>query len=183
MVGVDYVDQKFTLPLQWLTFAACLAAAILVGVGHWRLAPWMALALLLRLAGPAAVRAVYVGPNEISIEKPYIQQHIEATRSAFGLDQRLTETEVVTRLDGRFDPAKNQALLQNVSLWDWRAFRDTVTQIQALRPYYSFADTDVDRYVIDGNLRQVLLTPRELDAPVEEGGSGYRKHTHLSRHV
>jgi hypothetical protein len=50
-----------------------------------------------------------------------------------------------------------------VRLWDWRAFRDTVTQIQALRPYYSFADTDVDRYMIDGQLRQVLLTPRELD--------------------
>ena len=48
-------------------------------------------------------------------------------------------------------------------LWDWRAFHDTVTQIQALRPYYVFADTDVDRYTIDGQLRQVLLTPRELD--------------------
>ena len=105
----------------------------------------------------------YVGPNEISIERPYIQQHIQATRSAFGLDRRLTETEVAAKLDGRFDPVKNQALLQNVRLWDWRAFRDTVTQIQALRPYYTFADTDVDRYTIDGQLRQVLLTPRELD--------------------
>jgi hypothetical protein len=50
-----------------------------------------------------------------------------------------------------------------VRLWDWRAFRDTVMQIQALRPYCTFADTDVDRYMIDGQLRQVLLTPRELD--------------------
>jgi len=46
---------------------------------------------------------------------------------------------------------------------DWRAFHDTTTQIQALRPYYVFSDTDVDRYLIDGQLRQVLLTPRELD--------------------
>jgi uncharacterized membrane protein (UPF0182 family) len=53
--------------------------------------------------------------------------------------------------------------LDNVRLWDWRAFHDTVTQIQALRPYYSFKDTDVDRYIIDGQLRQLLLTPRELD--------------------
>jgi uncharacterized membrane protein (UPF0182 family) len=163
MVGVDYVDQKFALPLQWLVIAACLVAAVLVGVGRWKLACWMALALLIQAAGPAAVRAIYVRPNEISIERPYIQRHIEATRSAFGLDRRLTEIEVATKLDGRFDPAKHQALLQNVRLWDWRAFRDTVTQIQALRPYYSFADTDVDRYIIDGKLRQVLLTPRELD--------------------
>jgi len=163
MVGVDYVDQKFALPLQWLVIAACLVAAFLVGAGRWKLAAWMALALVIQTAGPAAVRAIYVRPNEISIERPYIQRHIEATRSAFGLDRRLTEMEVATKLDGRFDPAKHQALLQNVRLWDWRAFRDTVTQIQALRPYYSFADTDVDRYIIDGKLRQVLLTPRELD--------------------
>src|SRR5581483_9725303 len=141
MVGVDYVDQWFTLPLQWLVIAASLAAAALVIVGRWRLVAWMALALVLRGVGPAAVRAIYVRPNEISIERPYIQKHTQATRSAFGLDRRVTETEVAAKLDGRFDPAKNQALLQNVRLWDWRAFRDTVTQIQALRPYYSFADT------------------------------------------
>jgi hypothetical protein len=163
MVGVDYVDKMFTLPLQWLVILGCLVAAGLVTRGRWKLASWMALALVVRMIGPAAVRAIYVGPNEISVERPYIQQHIQATRSAFGLDGRLTETEVAAKLDGRFDPAKNQALLQNVRLWDWRAFRDTVTQIQALRPYYSFADTDVDRYMIDGQLRQVLLTPRELD--------------------
>ncbi len=48
-------------------------------------------------------------------------------------------------------------------LWDWRPFHDTVSQMQALRPYYVFPDTDVDRYTIDGNYRQVLLAPRELD--------------------
>ncbi len=163
MVGVDYVDQVITLPLQWLAICACLMAACLVTMGRWKLAAWMAVALVVRIIGPPAVRAIYVRPNEISIERPYINQHIQATRSAFGLDQRLTETEVAAKLDGRFDPAKNQALLQNVRLWDWRAFRDTVTQIQALRPYYTFSDTDVDRYTIDGQLRQVLLTPRELD--------------------
>jgi uncharacterized membrane protein (UPF0182 family) len=163
MVGVDYVDQVVTLPLQWLVIAACLLAAGLVTVGRWKLAAWMTVAIAIRLVGPPAVRAIYVRPNEISIERPYIQQHIQATRSAFGLDRRLTETEVAAKLDGRFDPEKHQALLQNVRLWDWHAFRDTVTQVQALRPYYTFSDTDVDRYMIDGRLRQVLLTPRELD--------------------
>ena len=163
MVGVDYVDQTITLPLQWLVIVAFIMAGVLITLSRWKLAAWMALALVIRVAGPAAVRAVYVRPNEISIERPYVQKHIVATRSAFGLDRRVTETEVAAKLDGRFVPAQNQALLQNVRLWDWRAFSDTVTQIQALRPYYSFADTDVDRYMIDGRLRQVMLTPRELD--------------------
>ena len=48
-------------------------------------------------------------------------------------------------------------------LWDWRAFHDTVTQLQALRQYYVFADTDVDRYIIDGRIQQVMVAPREMD--------------------
>ena len=53
-------------------------------------------------------------------------------------------------------------MLDNVRLWDWRAFHDTLSQSQPLRPY-AYADTDVDRYQIDGQMRQVLLAPRELD--------------------
>ena len=53
-------------------------------------------------------------------------------------------------------------MLDNVRLWDWRAFHDTLSQSQPLRPY-TYADTDVDRYQIDGHLRQMLLAPRELD--------------------
>ena len=63
----------------------------------------------------------------------------------------------------RISISKNNPLLDNVRLWDWRPFHDTVTQMQALRPYYAFHDTDVDRYTIDGQYRQVLLSPRELD--------------------
>jgi uncharacterized membrane protein (UPF0182 family) len=163
MVGVDWVDLNFALPLQWLVIVACLAAAVLLAARRWKLAAFMAIALLVRWVVPPLVTAAYVRPNEISIERPYIQTHIQATRSAYALDRRLTETESTAKIEGRFNPADHQALLSNVRLWDWRAFHDTVTQIQALRPYYTFADTDVDRYTIDGQLRQVLLTPRELD--------------------
>jgi hypothetical protein len=67
------------------------------------------------------------------------------------------------RPEVRIDVTKHKNLLQNVRLWDWRAFHDTITQIQALRPYYTFFDSDIDRYTIDGQYRQVLLSPRELD--------------------
>ena len=59
--------------------------------------------------------------------------------------------------------AGNRPLLDNVRLWDWKPFHDTITQLQALRTYYAFHDTDVDRYTIDGQYKQVLLSPRELD--------------------
>ncbi len=163
MVGINWVDHRLGLPLQWLLIVACLAAAVFVWIGRWRWAATMALALVLRLAVPAIVGAVYVRPNEISIERPYIEKHIRATRSAFGLEQRTREFEFPAKLEARVDLGRHKALLDNIRLWDWRAFHDTVTQIQALRPYYRFADSDVDRYIIEGQLRQVLVTPRELD--------------------
>jgi len=163
MVGIDWVDLNVALPLQWVVIVACLAAAALLGLGRWRLAALMAVALVVRAGIPPLVSAIYVRPNEITIERPYIQTHIQATRAAYNLEGKVRETDFAAKMDGRFDPAKHQALFGNVRLWDWRAFHDTVTQIQALRPYYAFADTDVDRYVIDGQLRQVMLAPRELD--------------------
>src|ERR1700756_1680132 len=60
------------------------------------------------------------------------------------------------------DPANNQATLQNIRLWDWRALQDTLRQIQEIRTYYDFPDIDIDRYEINGTTRQVMLATREL---------------------
>jgi len=163
LVGIDYVDQNIGIPLQWLVIFACLAAAVLVWMGRWFLAAAMALALVVEFIAPRAVAALYVRPNEISLERPYIDTHIHATRSAFGLEQHVREVEFKAHPEGPIDVARHKPLLDNVRLWDFRAFHDTITQIQALRPYYVFHDSDVDRYTIDGQYRQVLLAPRELD--------------------
>ena len=180
MVGVDYVNEKIGLPLQWLAIAASVAAALLVWMGRLRLALSMAIVLVLQFLVPRIVTAVYVRPNEIALERPYIARHIEATRSAFGLNRRTKEIDFNARSETRIDVARNKPLLDNVRLWDWRAFHDTVTQIQALRPYYVFAGTDVDRYTIDGQLRQVLLTPRELDVRQLAGAQTRWINSHLT---
>jgi uncharacterized membrane protein (UPF0182 family) len=104
-----------------------------------------------------------VRPNEISLERPYIQTHIHATRSAYGLEQHVKEIEFQADPNGTIDTARHKDLLDNVRLWDYQVFHDTITQLQALRTYYVFHGSDVDRYTIDGQYRQVLLAPRELD--------------------
>ncbi len=163
MVGMDYVDLNYTLPLLWAVIGSCVLAALFVAAGRWRWVLLIPAALVVKAAVPAIISGIYVRPNEISIERPYVQTHIEATRAAFGLDHRVKATEYKAKVESSFDPKKNEAILSNARLWDWRAFHDTVTQLQALRTYYAFNDTDVDRYVIDGQLRQVLISPRELD--------------------
>ncbi len=163
MVGVDYVDETIRLPLQWVAIGTCVLAAAFVIFGRWKWLLILPVVLVIRAVVPAIVTAAYVRPNEISIEKPYIQRHIQATRTAFGLDRHAKDIASQAKLESAFDPAAHQAVLGNVRLWDWRAFHDTVTQIQALRPYYTFSDSDVDRYTVNGQLRQTLLSPRELD--------------------
>lgn len=164
MVGIDYVDENVQLPLRWLSIAGALAGAGLLLMKRWVLVVVAVIAPgILESVVPNAVHALYVRPNEISLQKPFIERHIQATRTAYRLDKRAREMEFKTSMETRIDPARHKPLFDNVRLWDWRAFHDTVTQIQALRPYYVFHDTDVDRYRIDGSLQQVMLTPREID--------------------
>jgi uncharacterized membrane protein (UPF0182 family) len=164
LVGIDYVQQNLGLPLQYAKAGAALLAAILVLAGRWRLALACALVLVVDFVVPPLVSSLYVKPNELALEKPFIERHIESTRSAFGLgsSSRVREVEFAAHKEGNIDFAHNAGMLDNVRLWDWRAFHDTLSQSQPLRPY-AYADTDVDRYQINGQLRQTLLAPRELD--------------------
>jgi len=164
MTGADYVDQKVTLPLRWLLIIAVLAALPLAWTSRYKKAIALLIAaFILKLVLPGIVRAVYVRPNEISIERPYIERHIQASTVAFGLNRRATERPFTASGQETVDALQDATLLDNVRLWDLRAYNATITQIQALRPYYTFPVTDVDRYFINGRIKQVLLSPRDID--------------------
>lgn len=162
LVGVNWVADHVALPLQWLMIFGALAAAALVMTRYARWALLLLLIIPVRYVVPGIVEALYVHPNELALERPYIQDHIDATRSAYGLTGRIKERTFEALPEMPIDYASHKPLLDNVRLWDWRAFHDTISQIQPLRPYI-YVDTDVDRYTIDGELRQVMISPRELD--------------------
>ncbi|HYL76615.1 MAG TPA: UPF0182 family protein [Bryobacteraceae bacterium] len=162
MVGIDYVDQYIALPLQWALIASTLVAAAALLFGKWRIALLLPLAFLVRNVVPAIVGATYVRPNEISIERSFIERHIEATRSAYRIDDRTREVEFPAKPEQQIDFTQHKPLLDNVRLWDTHAFHDAVIQLQPYRPYV-YSATDIDRYTIDGKLRQVMISPRELD--------------------
>ena len=163
LTGADYVDEKIRLPLQWFLIFAAVTSAALVAMGRYFFAaPLPLLAIALKVLVPGLVSTFYVKPNEISLEKPYIERHIAATLAAYGLDHGVKETAFAAKSEAKIDFVKNRPLLENVRLWDWQAFKDTVSQVQPLRPY-SYKDVDVDRYKIDGVLRQLMIAPRELE--------------------
>jgi uncharacterized protein len=132
---------------RWLVVAILPAALCFGGV---RVAGWW-------------MSSFIVKPNELVRERPYIAHNILMTRQAYGLD-RFSQREFPAETTvGAADPANNQPTLQNIRLWDWQALQDTLRQIQEIRTYYDFPDIDIDRYVIEGNLRQVMLATRELN--------------------
>src|SRR5580693_4646749 len=170
--GVTYTDAHVMLPGMLVVCAALVlgAAIAMINVVAVPRARWLAAAvapaavcyLALQIVG-WYVSSFIVKPNELVRERPYIAYNIDLTRQAYGLD-RLAQREfpAETTVEAA-DPANNQATLQNIRLWDWRALQDTLRQIQEIRTYYDFPDIDIDRYEIDGTTRQVMLATRELN--------------------
>ncbi len=112
---------------------------------------------------PGLFQWLRVEPNEITFEKPYIINNIEFTRRAFKLND-VEEREFPA--NDRFTPemvSDNQEIFNNVRLWDWRALDDVYRQFQEIRLYYEFTDVDIDRYMIDGKYRQVMVSAREME--------------------
>jgi uncharacterized membrane protein (UPF0182 family) len=164
MTGADYVDAKVTLPLRWLLIIAVLAALPLAWTSRYKKAAVLVASFfILQVVLPAIVSAIHVRPNEISIERPYIERHIQATADAFGLNRNAAERPFTASGQQTIDGVQDATLLDNIRLWDLRAYSATITQIQALRPYYIFPSTDVDRYFPNGHIEQVMLSPREID--------------------
>jgi uncharacterized membrane protein (UPF0182 family) len=170
--GVTYTDAHVMLAgllvvCIGLILGATIAATNVVSAPRMR---WLLAAVVPAAVSYLAVQIIawYVGnfivkPNELVRERPFISYNIDLTRQAYGLD-RVAQREfpAETTVEAT-DPANNQATLQNIRLWDWRALQDTLRQIQEIRTYYDFPDIDIDRYEIDGAVRQVMLAARELN--------------------
>jgi uncharacterized membrane protein (UPF0182 family) len=170
--GVTYTDAHVTLTGELVVCAALVLGAVIAAVNAMRVprGRWIAAAILPAALCYASLQAVgwyvssfIVKPNELVREQPYIAHNIALTRQAYGLD-RVSQHEFPAETDvTAADPANNQATLQNIRLWDWRALQDTLRQIQEIRTYYDFPDIDIDRYEIEGVTRQMMLATRELN--------------------
>ncbi|MCK8817300.1 UPF0182 family protein [Natroniella sulfidigena] len=131
---------------------------IIGGVGALILA-----SILLNGIYPSLVQRYRVEPNELAMESPYIEHNIDFTQQAYNLDQIERRDYPLEEDISYNDLRNNQETIDNIRLWDHRALKDTYSQLQEIRSYYTFTDIDVDRYSIDENLQQVMLSARELD--------------------
>lgn len=169
--GPGYTDvhtQIWVLKiLMGVTFFCALSILSLIWRRDWRL-PLVGIAgfLIVLIVGtgiyPALVQKFKVIPNEFVLEKPFIEQNIKYTRLAYQLntieDREFPAEENLTRQDLN----KNDLTIKNIRLWDHAPLLATYSQLQEIRTYYKFVDVDNDRYNINGEYRQVMLSAREL---------------------
>ncbi|MBU0580004.1 MAG: UPF0182 family protein [Candidatus Margulisbacteria bacterium] len=170
--GASYTDIHATLPGMWFSLVISLIIAVIAGISAFMSLPWTVLisTLALWILGLIFFHGFYalfiqkfvVGPNEITKEKPFIEYNIQYTKEAYGLGN-------VEERDFPYNPQltgaavqQSNATIKNLRLWDPIPLRKTLRQIQAIRLYYDFNDVDIDRYIIDGEKRQVMLSAREL---------------------
>jgi len=182
VAGGSFADVYFWIPAYdvimvcWFAAAFVLAMAafmrrflgwLLVRPSRWVLPCGLfAIVYFGAVIVPAAVEQVYVGPNQITLERTFLIRSIAGTRDAYNLDGPSVEERefaVSTVPLTRQDLDRNGPTLQDARIWDWRALEPQLQQIQGLRPYYTFAGVDIDRYMIDGAERQVMITARELN--------------------
>ena len=169
--GAGYTDIHARLPALILLCALTVIAALcfFANVRMRRLGIPVAALVVLLLGGiivggvyPGLIQQLVVGPDEQARERPYLQHHLDATRTAYGL----TATQIVNDNPAQPISAKDlrteRGTLDNIRLWDYRVIAQTYHGVQRLRDYYDVSDVDVDRYTVGGRYRQVMLAPREL---------------------
>ena len=171
--GASYTDLHMRLPMLRVMGALAFGAAGLILWGALRgllvrtaavaVGGYIVLGMLLMGVAPAIFQRLVVQPNELTRETPQIGHHIAATRRAWGIENvEPRELDAQRRLT-LGDIEANDATISNVRLWDREPLLQTFGQIQAIRTYYDFVAVDDDRYRLNGDLRQVLLSVRELN--------------------
>ena len=171
VTGAGYTDLTVRLPVLKIEVAVALGLALLALIGLFLRSSRLIIAgvfvYVLLLAGgefiaPTLVQRFSVAPNELVKETPYIEHNIRATRQAFGLDL-IEERELSGEMTlTREDIEQNKPTINNIRLWDHHPLLDTFAQIQEIRTYYEFQSVDNDRYLINGELQQTMISPREI---------------------
>ena len=171
IVGAGYVDVHARIfALGFLTVITAIAGvlfavAFLKGSLKKSLYP-VGMVIVVYIAGvmiyPGLLQSLKVAPNEIGAERPFIEHHIAFTKFGYNLTNvAVRPFDVSYRLTAR-DIENNGATIKNVRLWDESPLLKTYSQLQQIRTYYKFSGIDNDRYTIDGEYGQVMLSTREL---------------------
>ncbi|NND03664.1 MAG: UPF0182 family protein [Acidimicrobiia bacterium] len=172
VIGASFTDINAQRPaLNLLIIVSLIAAVILlvnIRLKGWTL-PIVAVGLwLLTSIGvggiyPAIVQRFQVQPDELNKEIEFVAHNIEFTREAYGLTGIEVQDFAASSALTAADLEDNSDTVDNIRLWDPSVLFTTYQQLQAIVTFYDVSDVDVDRYRVDGELTQVMVSSRNLD--------------------
>lgn len=170
LFGAGYTD--INIWLKYYKAAPFIILAVLVAVlfflfrGKMKLAIYSAViypVILVAVAASAMVTQYFhVQPAEVQVEAPYIQYHIDATRTAYGLDKISEQEFPANHSLTKQDLEAEKATLENIRIIDYNSTKTIFGQLQGLRNYYEFHDLDIAAYEIDGEKKPIMISAREL---------------------
>lgn len=173
ITGLTYTDVNAVLPAKAILAAIAAVCSLLFFANiirrSWVL-PAAGVALLVissvLISGvyPAAIQQFQVKPSESSKEAPYIQKNIDATRVAYGLkDVKVTDYQATIETSAG-QLSKDASTIANIRLMDPNVLSSTFRQLQQIKPYYAFPESlDIDRYMVNGVQRDMVVAVRELN--------------------
>lgn len=173
LTGLVYTDDNARIPASTAMTAIAVLCALLffaqAVLRRWLIAVAAVVLMLvsgvvLSLIYPAIIQGVVVRPNEPDKERSYIEQHIQATRAAYDVnDVEITDYSATTETTPGQLRADAEAL-PGIRLMDPSVIGPTYDQLQQVRGYYTFPKVlDVDRYHVDGKETDAVVAVRELD--------------------
>ena len=173
ITGLTYTDVNAVLPAKSILTGIAIICSLLFFANIIRRS-WVLPAAGLALLGissflisgvyPALIQQFQVKPSESAKESPYIQRNIESTRAAYGLD-KVEVKDYQATIDTSAGQLNNDVdTVANIRLMDPNVLSSTFRQLQQIKPYYTFTESlDVDRYMIDGKMRDMVVAVRELN--------------------
>ena len=188
--GGGYAAIQARLPVLWIMLGITVICALIFIISIFLKSNTLAfggfavflISGFLGQAYPVAIQRWQVEPRKQVLEADYIDYNIKATLQAYGLAEgTVTEQEYPLTEQLNYDDIRsreNAPVFNSIRLWDWRPLRRTFRQLQELRSQYDFNDVDIDRYTVDGEIRQVMLAGRELninELPVEIRNDWYKQ--------
>ncbi len=171
--GAAYTDVNAILPSRGILVGIAVIVALVFLLVIWR-ADWripatgvgLMLVASIAIGGiyPAVVQRFQVGPNQVDLEEPYIKRNIAATRFAYGIDDvQVKQYDATTEADADALRADADTTAQ-IRLLDPNVVAPAFQQLQQNKQYYNFGDTlQVDRYRINGEIRDTVIAVRELN--------------------
>lgn len=169
--GAGFTDVNITLWMYRVLMVLSVAAAVAFGAGVVKrrfktaaVVPVLMIAVgVVGFGASILIQNFVVSPDEINKESKYLEHNIEYTQNAYDLNHVTVKPFAASNDLTSADIKNNVETISNIRINDYEPAEKFYNQTQSIRPYYTFNDVDVDRYMVNGEYTQTFQSAREID--------------------